>query len=574
MTKTKIVLLLVALALLAMPALAQNTRPESFIPADFTGFLRLDVTDPGALSLAATTAALLQPGRFDIANFQGYDTLFPAQLLDAEEVTFSQAILPWAREDVIVAYRRLNSRLQADMDDVLAIIPPTNMLRAASTLAPIIQFQDLPEQIRHRGTTIYIGDRTAIAFTPEAVFLGAADLIQAALDVRAGTAARLIDQSAYQAIAESSPQEDFAFLYLSGAQVSPALSVILSGDVSQEPLLRALGEALGALNTRDGLGAALLTSDVEAVGISIMVHTLPELQGIGLIVQGDNVLSVEATASIVTSTRKPSDEIAFDMALLNLVPASAVVVQSGADVHSAFYDALSALPLASYVRSVLRAFPLEAAQNPTLRSAPTAEELQGAVNGLISALDDVGGFRLEDDLLAHLSGSYAAALLPRPNNPTPVLNTTFDLVLLAQTSEANAALNGLTDLLRLLTGVTFEQETLNGLNFSTLREPETGEVVARLGVIDGTLALTTGDAMQQVLDARRGDNRLIDRERWQGVSRNYTPQLFVNLGAFYNAFLPSLGGVLAEQTSLLAARGEYISETLYQLRMFISLPTS
>lgn len=572
--KTKVLCILLALTLLTLPVIAQDTRPEQFIPADFTGFLRLNVTNNNALDLAAAAVALFQPNRFDVTTFQGFDTLFPVDMLDAEDVTFSQAILPWLKDEVVVAYRQLNSQLQANREDVLVILPPSDTLRAASTLAPIIQFQDLPEQLKYRGSTIYIGDRTAIAFTAEAVFIGPADLIQAALDVRAGEAPALIKQTAYAKIHASSPQEDFAFVYLQGANVVPALSVLLSGDVSSAPLLSALGETLRVLEANGSLEASVLTSSVEGVGVSIVVHPLPQLEGIGLIVRDGTALTVEATATIATASALPVSTASFDPALLNLVPQSAIVVQSGGDIHSAAYELLSLLPLTNYATDLLRAFPLETTSVPaTGQVLPNTEELQQAVAGFIGALSNVGDFNLEDDFLAHLAGSYAAALIPRPNNPTPVLNTPFDVLLLAQAQNANAALNGATELMQLLGGVTFETETIGTLTFNTLFQEQTGEVVLRVGVVDNTLVVATGTALEQVLAAQRGDNRLVDRERWQSVSGAYTPQLFVNMGAFYNVFIPVVGGQLSGQTSLLAARGDFITDTLYQLHTIVSLPT-
>jgi hypothetical protein len=102
-------------------------------------------------------------------------------------------------------------------------------------------------------------------------------------------------------------------------------------------------------------------------------------------------------------------------------------------------------------------------------------------------------------------------------------------------------------------------------------DADTGDVIARLGVVDNALVVATGNALEAALDARRGDNRLIDRDRWQVVSQEASPQLFVNLNTFTSTFLPDLGAPVSAQTSVLAARGQLLGDGLFQLKLTMTL---
>src|SRR5690606_7612356 len=106
-------------------------------------------------------------------------------------------------------------------------------------------------------------------------------------------------------------------------------------------------------------------------------------------------------------------------------------------------------------------------------------------------------------LLNKLDGSYSLALLPRPNNPLPGLNAPFDLLLVVQTPDAEAAADVQANTSRLLETFTvpLEDEVLNAHKFSTLRDAATGEALVRVGAVDNLVVVGTGEAAQQALRA-------------------------------------------------------------------------
>jgi hypothetical protein len=559
-----IILLTLLLSVFPLSVNAQTAEPSplDWIPADFSGFIqmRVDETALAELNFVASSGALLQPTRVNPDFFQGYESFIPLTLLDVEDATFSTDILPWLDGEIILAYHELNPTLEVTADDVLMILPMADALVAASVLGRIIRAQDLLETTTYRGVTVYIGDKTTIALTTDVVFVGSTELVQSALDRRAGEGERLTDQPAYTAVRAASPSDALVFAYINGDNLISTLSILLSGGTSAEPLLTAFGEALSQLRDVDSLETALLSASVKGIGVSLKALSEPEL-------------TLQATATFFTEGGSPMTSTAeFDPAILNLIPRSAMVVDSGADVSGAVYDVLAALPLSNFAGAILGAFPVEPSVDLSDESVeqPSSDQLQAAVSGFLNVLNNVSSFNLEDDLLTHLSGNYAVALIPRPNDPAPLFDTPFDVLLVAEVNDNTAALDGATRFLQTIAGVDeLDSETVDGIQFRILRASSTDDPALWLGVKDGMLIVATGSALEQALDAQRGDNRLVNHDRWKSVSIEKIPQLYVNLISVYDTFFPNAGGQLPTQTRLLTANSQSLDNGLFQLEVLV-----
>ena len=88
---------------------------------------------------------------------------------------------------------------------------------------------------------------------------------------------------------------------------------------------------------------------------------------------------------------------------------------------------------------LLAALPVPASALPQAGDIPLADDLTMAFASFNDALAAVQGLNLQSGLIDHLDGSYALALIPRPNSPTPVLNTPYDLLAVMQTDDAETA---------------------------------------------------------------------------------------------------------------------------------------
>ena len=186
--------------LCALPTAAQDDfDPLALIPADFAGFVQLEVRTSDvldALNVASFVASFLQPQRIDYQPVQSLDSVIPLTQLDVEDASFSQDILPWLGDTLVIAYQQFGSGLQADMDHTVMILPTRNALQSASSFSRILDHQDIMTRETYRGMTLYLADKATIVFTPEAVLIGPTDLVKAVLDVQAGSGTRLIDQAA------------------------------------------------------------------------------------------------------------------------------------------------------------------------------------------------------------------------------------------------------------------------------------------------------------------------------------------------------------------------------------------
>ena len=139
---TKIAYILLLLLLLAAPAAAQDdVSPLIWIPADFSGFVRLDMHNPGEtinqLNLSAYVASRIQRERAIYNGFPEFSDFFPLDILDTEDVTFESQVLPWVQGEVVLAYRRFDATFGVAPD-----VPPNPFRYAVSELVLTVKSCD------------------------------------------------------------------------------------------------------------------------------------------------------------------------------------------------------------------------------------------------------------------------------------------------------------------------------------------------------------------------------------------------------------------------------------------------
>lgn len=569
MTKRALFLTL-CLSLLVLPAYAQTTSLLDWIPADMQAVVQVDMTNPQAtledINASLFIATLLQPGRTQLTQAVTYNDLFSLDIFDLEVVSFENDVLPWLGDTLIVAYRQLDEGFTARAEDALLILSTDNPLGAAAELRRVLVGQDLPEQRTIQGQTVYIGDRTSFAFTPLAIVVGPLELVTAALEAQAGAGARLTDTPAFQGVAAGLPDDAPFFAYFGGEAAAHAPGVLLSAGEAGTPILTAISGALAGLREGNTPELALLGGALDGIGVAVRFE-------IGGVVRADVVASLRDPL--------PPDDGTFDRELLNWIPRSAMIVQGGGDAGRTLYGALAALPLSGFAGEALAAFPVQPAPTAESIPLPTDAQTQAAVESFLATLEEVANIDVMGSVLDQLAGSYTVAVLPRPNNPTPALNTAFDLLIVARAENAitaGLAADSLGGLLRLYAdGV--ETETLDDGTYSALRDPDTDEPIIRIGTVDDLVVFATGDALDLALRARLGDNRLIDTERWQGFSRPLAFEeggeglsyLYVDLNAAYNTLLPVAGGAVERPLRQLAVGSRLLDEQRIHLRLLIGL---
>ncbi len=542
----------------------QVSGPRAWIPAGYSGFLSLRTRNLSdtfmGLNMALLVGSLLQPTRADLQSAQSFDSFFPLTQLDVEGVSFGQDIFPWLGDEMIVAYKNFASGLVVDIDDLLFILPTDNPLQSASRFSRIVQGQDLLQRETYRAAALYIGDKTSFALAAEGVIIGQYDEVKAVLDLMAGEGERLVDAPAYHAVTAVSPSDALIFAYLGGREALATISFLVSGSAAAEPLLGALGEALSEVRGAAAFEQVLLGDALDGVGLSLLPDTL-------------RLGAVRATLTLYDADQPTPVAIAdFNADLLKLVPQNTLMVQSGTDAPGAVWNVLYALPLTNFAGQILSAFPVTPSP-ATLSGAvavPQAADMTRAVQGLLETLRQTANFRLEEDLLAHLGHSYLVALLPRPNNPTPFFNTPYDVLVVAETVNSSAALQGVTRLTEVILGLGTVETTVEETNFNTIQLAN-GQPLIRLGLVDNLLVIATGDALPPALAARRGDNRLVSRAKWESISRDALPHFYLDIPAFYNTFLAQPGGAQFRQANQLGAWTTYLGDGVYQVQVLVTL---
>lgn len=552
-------ILLLALTV-SFPAAAQDVSPLDWIPADFSGYVRIDTSDPQAtldkLNLGLYIASVLQPTRFTFTQAQGYDSFVPLTSFDIENASFTQTVMPWLKDEVIFAYRSLDAQFSAGTGDTVMIMPTDDAFASANFLSSVITAQDLPNRATYRDVILYEGDKTAFAFTPSAVLVGPPDLLREVIDTMTGNGDPLTADSIYPQVRGALPERGTISGYLSKDAAERALSVLLSGGTAADQFLSALTESLQGLSkTPDRL---LLSGALDGIGFSV---------------DYDPIHSSYLTAEVVVHTVEAPDvvETAFDPSVLDLIPRSAMIVQSGTDAGGVATDALHSLPFLSFAGQALAAFPVRPTDGTPV-PVPSAQDAQAAVSSFLETVKPL--VDVQSDLIDNLDGSYTVALLPRPNNPMPGSNAPFDVLLVVQTDSPESAQAAQASASKLLETFTapLEDEALGSLTFRTLRESSTGEPLVRLGTVDNLLVIGTGTAAQLALDAQRGDNRLIGQERWQNLSpEDQIPYVYVDVNAFYNTFLPQAGSPAALPISQLGIHSQYLGDNLFALNLLVGL---
>src|SRR5262249_22702958 len=147
------------------------------------------------------------------------------------------------------------------------------------------------------------------------------------------------------------------------------------------------------------------------------------------------------------------------------------IVQSGSDAANAATDALYTLPFLSFADKALAAFAVQQPAGSALPT-PTAQDAAAAVSGFLNAVKPV--VDVQSEVLDKLKGSYSLALLPRPNDPLPGVDTPFDLLLVAQTDSVESAQAVQASMSKLLSTFTspLEDTQLGDQTFQTLRAPD------------------------------------------------------------------------------------------------------
>lgn len=558
----RILWVMLALALGVLPAAAQDNL-LGWIPADFAGFVDLRIREGETfttLNLAALVASFLQPERIQYQPLQALENLIPLNHLDIEDVSFQNDIFPWLSSRVIIAYAAIGPDFQDAEDHTVLILPTRDVLQSASSFSRIMQAQDILEQESYRGQTLYLADKTTIAFVPEAVLIGPRELVEAVIDTHAGETERLIDQPAYTAVVTASPQNAIVSGFIKGSEALRVLSVLIEGDESALPVLQGLSDVLDTYRQGTSLEEIILDEALDGVAFGLQADTV-------------RLNTVHVTLTLFTdAVTTPAAAAEFNSDLLNLLPQNAMIVQNGTDAPGAIYNLLAALPLVNFAGRVVGAFPVQSTMPEESLSTPGASDIEQALGGWLSVLNRQANFDLDHDLLDHLNGSYTVALLPRPNDPLLPLNTPYDVLLVAEVDDPEAALNGAAQLTEVLLPLNpLENATIDDIEFSVVKHQ--GEPVLQMGIVDNLLVVATGDALEPSLDARRGDDRLISRDRWNEISRDTVPQWYVDIPAVYSTFLPQYVGPQLQEIRQLGLRTEVLGEGLFQMHLTVTRPS-
>lgn len=552
---------------IALPVTAQSTSVADFVPADFAGFIRLDEADPVAtvqnINRAIQVASLFQPTRVEtLQNGYAHYNLIPFErLFDVEGTNFTDNILPWLNGELVLAYREFDGGLKADQNDFLIILATGNPLMAANSLKSVVSGQDFQQRETYRDTALYIGDKASIAFTTGAVFLGPPDLIKAAMDVQAGEGTRLTDSAAYQSIQAELPDGSFMSAYVSGDHLLAAVNGLMNGEADSTALLQAFGGALSQLRSVPSFAQTLLTDGFDGAGASLSYD------------EDRNALSATVLLHQAEGTTMAVSPV--DPSLLDMMPRNALLVHSGSDFSGFLTDAVTALPMSNFSGNLLGGFGLQFI-NPRDKvvTVPQAVDVTAAVNNFTATLKAFNGLDLRTDLLDHLGGNYALALLPRPNRPVPVLGTPFDLLVVTRAADSAAAVNSISKLLETIYGLeALDVPQSSEWTFKALVNGR--DAVFTLGYLENTLIIATGDGepVRMALDAQRGDNRLTNQESWKAFGAHVTPDFYVDPLVLINTFFPSAGGIPANQTNRIRAvvDSQALGDSLFQVNVDVTL---
>lgn len=576
MSKRFLLLITTLLCLLALvlPTAAQEPASPSatdYVPDGFAGFItiktsNLDFTLRG-LNEALDAASLLQPLRVnsrltDVLNY--YDFIPFGTWFDLEQQDFAGLVAPWLGQDMVISYRKFDASLRAGTTDILLILSNKNILDAASRIEKVLKGQDLPNRETYRGIVIYEGDKAAFAMTSPAVFIGPVDLIKAALDVQAGVAPAMTASPLYHTVHAAQPADTFVSAYVNGAFMMQAVNGLLNGDSFSAPALKAFGGALGIGQDQPTFSQMLLNGGIDAAEVNLVRGKAGQTMTANAVFH-----PAEATHLITTPV---------DPALLQMMPRSAFLVHSGTDFRAFAGSVITALPVSNFASQLIGGLPFVTAgsfQND-LVTDPKAADVTLAVESFVTAIKTINKVDVQKDLLDHLKGSYAVALLPRPNFRVPVLRVPFDFIVVGQVDNGEKTQDSIVKLLSTLFGLQSSGQAIVGnWAFRTLGLGR--DAVFQVGYERNLIMIATTNAAGDVLDAERGDNRLVNMERWTQFQDTARPDFYLDAFVFYNTFFPQFlltGGVVvsAERRERVMLTSHFRDDGLFQLNLTATVP--
>ncbi len=530
-----LVAVLFCLLAVALPAAAQDAAAPSaadFIPGSFAGFITVKTTDLNltlqSLNEAIWSAKLLQPTRVHslLSDVLGYYDFIPfGTWFDLEQQDFPGLVLPWLGSDMAIGYRKFDAGLAAGNTDILMVLSSTNVLDASNRIQKILKAQDLPQRETYRGITIYEGDKASFAMTVPAVFIGPVDLIKAALDVQAGVAPAITSDPTYRTVHAAQAADTFVSAYVSGPYIMPAVNGLLNGDPFSAPVLKAFGGALGMGQEQSNFSQLLLNGGFDAVEVNL--------------VRGKAGQTMTATAIFHPTQPIDLTTPAVDPALLQMMPRESLLVHSGTDFRAFVGDAITALPVSNFASQLIGGLPFVTAgsfQNEFVTD-PKADDVKLAVASFMNAIKQINGLDVQKDLLDHLKGDYAVALLPRPNFRLPVLNVPFDFILVGQVDDGAKTQDSVVKLLTTMFNLqSTDQQIVGDWTFKTMGLRR--DAVFQIGYQRNMIMIATSNSASQALDAARGDNRLINMDRWTQFPDKSRPDFYLDTLMFYNTFFP------------------------------------
>jgi len=565
---------LFCLMALVMPAAAQDKTSQSatdFVPDSFAAFITIKTTDLNltlqSLNEALHAATLLQPTRVhsSINDRLGYYDFIPfGTWFDLEQQDFAGIVSPWLGQDMVIAYSKFDAGLAARSNDILLILSSTNVLDASSRIEKVLKGQDLPNRETYRGITIYEGDKAAFAMTTPAVFIGPVDLIKAALDVQAGTAATLTADPTYRSVHAAQPADTFVSAYVSGPYMMAAVNGLLNGDPFSAPVLKAFGGALGTGAEKTNFSQLLLNGGIDAAEVNL--------------VRGKAGQTVTATA--IFHPTQPTDLTTkvVDPLILQMMPREALLVHSGTDFRAFVGDAITALPVSNFASQLIGGLPFVTAgsfQNNFVTD-PKPDDIKLAVASFMTSLKQISNLDVQKDLLDHLQGDYALALLPRPNFRLPILNVPFDFILVGQVDNGAKTQDSIVKLLTTVFALQSSgQQVVGDWTFTTMGLGR--DAIFQIGYQRNMIMVATSGSASLALDAAKGDNRLVNMDRWKQFPDTQRPDMYLDAFVFYNTFFPQFllnGGVVvsAQRRERVMLTSQSRDDGLFQLNLTATVP--
>ncbi len=502
----------------------------SWIPSDYAGFLQFASADMAetfqVINLASFSGGILAPDRPPLGESLTIAQMIPLDLLDSETASFQQNILAWLGDEVVFAYREIPDTFAPEQEDIALIISTRDMFQSAASLSTIFQEQDFLTTETYQNIPLYHGDQISIAVTPQAVIFASDARIRELIDTQTTPETAITATENFQHLQQALDANPSVFGYVHGEATLHVLNLITSGNLRGTAVRGAFAEALET--TQGGLSPArsLLGGRLQAAGFSITADVRL-------------FSSVNTKFAFIPEVTSETLDLGFEADLLNFIPRQALFVHAGTDSQAALRTGMTLLPLSNFIGSAWTMFGIRESNTSSNEILPPPS---GAT--ILNALESLNGFletqdvpRL-DQLIGSVSGSYLTAVLPRPNNPTPVLNTPFDVIVVLQSDDAQKALDDLTQTAQFILNVDVLSEVeIGGISFQSLMNPQTGETILSAGVFENYLILASGDGAQFAVSAYQGDNQLIDETRWQNVESDRGVFGYLSIDGLYNTFL-------------------------------------